>query len=67
MGDDDGSNVSNRLWRIERRLDDLDKKMEARPPSSFADSTIRFIIYGLVVAIVALGTGTAVNLSGLLK
>ena len=61
------------MWRLERLLGDLERvvgklekridEIERRP----TDGTIRFVIYGLLFAVVALGTGTAANLSGLLR
>lgn len=72
--DDSNGNLQNRAWRAERRLDDLERRLdrleirverlERRP---MLDPTSKFIIYGLVMVIVALITGTSVNISGLLK
>lgn len=66
--------LPNRIWRVERRLEDIEKKLDrfeehferlARSP--FLNGTGRSIVYVLVMVIVALITGTSVNLSGLLK
>lgn len=68
------SNIANRMWRAERRLEELERhimKLEVRAERLeqryLPDATMKTIIYIVVAAIVALVTGTSVNLSGLLK
>ena len=67
-------NLANRMWRAERRLDELERtivKLEIRAEKLeqryLPDTTMRMIIYTVIAIVVALVTGTSVNLSGLLK
>lgn len=67
-------NLANRMWRAERRLDELERsiaKLELRAERLeqryMPDTTMRMIIYTVIAIVVALITGTSVNLSGLLK
>lgn len=68
------SSLANRMWRAERRLDELERsiaKLELRAERLeqryMPDTTMRMIIYTVIAIVVALITGTSVNLSGLLK
>lgn len=68
------SSLANRMWRAERRLDELERsiaKLELRAERLeqryMPDTTMKMVIYTVIAVIVALVTGTSVNLSGLLK